>query len=231
MALIRVARLGRRARNRSTRDGIEISQRAVGRLIPRRRRPRSQSWRSFLDNHVRDLVSMDLLVVPTATFRILFVLVILSHERRRILHLGVTDSPTAAWTAQQVAEAFPWNEVPRYLIHDRDAIYPEEFRARVSRMGIAEVITAARSPWQNPYAERVIGSIRRELLDHVIVLNEAHLRRRLRAYKAYYHRSRTRLALCKDAPEPRVVEPPSAGGVHAVAEVGGLHHRYFRQAA
>lgn len=210
--------------------GIAVSQRTVGRLLPRRRRPRSQSWRTFLDNHVRDLVSMDFLVVPTATFRVLFVLVILSHERRRIAHLAVTDSPTAAWTAQRVAEAFPWNEVPRYLIRDRDSIYGDEFRARLRGMGIGEVITAARSPWQNPH-ERVIGSIRRELLDHVIVLNEAHLRRRLQAYASYYHRSRTHLALFKDTPEPRAVEPPTAGHVRAASEVGGLHHRYFRRAA
>jgi putative transposase len=162
---------------------------------------------------------------------VLFVLIILAHKRRRIVHFAVTDSPAAAWTAQQVAEAFPWGEAPRYLIRDRDAIYGSIFRERVKRMGMSEVITAARSPWQNAYAERVIGTIRRELLDHVIVLDERHLHRRLRAYVNYYHRSRTHLALDKDAPEPRAIEPVSIGPVHALAEVGGLHHRYLRRAA
>ena len=214
-----------------TKLGIEISQRTVGRLLPRRRRPRSQSWRAFLENHVRDLASMDFFVVPTATFRVLLVLIILAHKRRRIVHFAVTDSPTAAWTAQQVAEAFPWEQAPRYLIRDRDATYSIVFRERVKRMGIAEVITAARSPWQNPYVERVIGTIRREVLDHVIVLDQRHLHRRLRAYVDYYHRSRTHLSLDKDTPEPRSVEPASSGPIRAVAEVGGLHHRYFRRAA
>src|SRR5262245_35475657 len=165
--------------------GINISQRAVGRLMPRRMRPPSQSWRTFLENHVRDLIALDFFVVPTATFRILFVLIALAHHRRRVLHFAVTDSPTACWTAQQLVDAFPWGEVPRYLLRDRDSVYGAEFRNRVRGMGIAEVLTTARSPWQNPFAERVIGTIRRELLDHVIVLDEKHLRRRLTAYFSY----------------------------------------------
>src|SRR5262249_23302036 len=190
-----------------------------------------QSWRTFLENHVRDLIALDFFVVPTATFRILFVLIALAHHRRRVLHFAVTDSPTACWTAQQLVDAFPWGEVPRYLLRDRDSVYGAEFRNRVRGMGIAEVLTTARSPWQNPFAERVIGTIRRELLDHVIVLDEKHLRRRLTAYFSYYHRSRTHLALAKDAPEPRAIEAAVIGPVIEQPQVGGLHHRYCRRAA
>ena len=199
--------------------------------MPRRPKPPSQTWRTFLQNHVADLVSVDFFVVPTATFRVLYVFVVLLHHRRQVAHFNVTDSPTAAWTAQQIVEAFPDQEAPRYLLRDRDSIYGGEFRRRVQGIGIAEVLAAARSPWQNPFAERVIGTIRRELLDHVIVLNAGHLRRRLRSYLSYYHVSRTHLALEKDAPEPRAVEPPGHGQVVALPQVGGLHHRYVRRAA
>jgi transposase InsO family protein len=207
--------------------GLDISQRTVARLMPRRPKPPSQTWRTFLQNHLADLVSVDFFVVPTATFRVLYVFVVLLHRRRQVMHFNVTDSPTAAWTAQQIVEAFPDDSAPRYLLRDRDSIYGGEFRRR----GIGEVVTAPRSPWQNPYAERVIGTIRRELLDHVIVLNEEHLRRRLQSYLRYYHGSRTHLALEKDAPEPRAVEPPERGRVVALPHVGGLHHRYVRRAA
>ena len=142
-------------------------------------------------------------------------MVLLQH-RRKVVHFNVTDSPTAAWTAQQIVEAFPDDSSPRYLLRDRDGIYGDEFRRRMKGMGFAEVLTAPRSPWQNPFAERMIGTIRRELLDHVIVLNEGHLRRRLRAYLRYYHQSRTHLALAKDAPEPRGVEPPDHGRIVAL---------------
>jgi len=211
--------------------GFEISQRTVARLMPRRRKPPSQTWRTFLQNHVSDLVSIDFFVVPTATFRVLYVFLALLHHRRRVVHFNVTDSPTAAWTAQQIVEAFPHEEAPRFLLRDRDSIYGGKFRRRVQGLGIGEVLTAPRSPWQNPFAERLIGTIRRELLDHVIVINEGHLRRRLRNYLSYYHASRTHLALEKDAPEPRAVEPPAQGPVVALPQVGGLHHRYVRRAA
>jgi transposase InsO family protein len=211
--------------------GFEVSQRTVARLMPRRPKSPSQTWRTFLKNHLADLVSVDFFVVPTATFRVLYVFVVLLHHRRRVVHFNVTDSPTAAWTAQQIVEAFPDDSAPRYLLRDRDCIYGCEFRKRVKSMGIAEVLTAPRSPWQNPFAERVIGTIRRELLDHVIVLNEQHLRRRLRSYLRYYHGSRTHLALEKDAPEPRAVEPPEQGRIVALPQVSGLHHRYVRCAA
>ncbi len=199
--------------------------------MPRRPKPPSQTWRTFLQNHLADLVSVDFFVVPTATFRVLYVFVVVLHHRRRIAHFNVTDSSTAAWTAQQIVEAFPEDSAPRYLLRDRDSIYGAEFRRRVKGMGIAEVLTAPRSPWQNLFAERVIGTIRRELLDHVIFLNEERLRRRLQSYLRYYHGSRTHLALEKDAPEPRAVEPPEHGRVVALPLVGGLHHRYVRDAA
>ena len=155
----------------------------------------------------------------------------LLHHRRRVVHFNVTDSPTAAWTAQQVVEAFPHDSALRFLIRDRDGIFGGQFRQRVKAIGLAEVLITPHSPWQNPFAERVIGTIRRELLDHVIVLNERHLRRRLRNYLGYYHASRTHLALGKDAPEPRPIEPPERGDIVAVPQVGGLHHRYIRCAA
>jgi len=158
--------------------GLDISQRTVARLMPRRPKPPSQTWRTFLENHLADLVSVDFFVVPTATFRILYVFVVLLHHRRQVVHVNVSDSPTAAWTAQQIVEAFPDDSAPRYLLRDRDSIYGGEFRRRVKGMRIAEVLTAPRSPWQNPFAERVIGTIRRELFDHVIVLNEGHLHHR-----------------------------------------------------
>ncbi len=165
--------------------------------------------------------------MPTATFRVLFVFVVLSQERRRVLHFGVTEHPTEEWTMQQMREAFPWDAAPRYVLRDRDAIYGRDFAAMIRHMGIEEVLTAPRSPWQNPFVERLVGSIRRECLDHVIVWNERSLRRTLHNYFAYYQHS----ALGKDAPEPRAVEPPEQGRVVAIPQVGGLHHRYQRFAA
>ena len=161
----------------------------------------------------------------------LFVLVVLAHHRRRVLHFNVTEHPTAAWTAQQIVDTFPDDTAPAYLLRDRDAIYGDSFRQRMKGMRIQEVLTAARSPWQNPFAERLIGSIRRDCLDHVIVLSERHLRRILTRYFAYYHRTRTHLSLTKDAPVGRPVEPPPLGNVVPIREVGGLHHRYVRRAA
>jgi putative transposase len=211
--------------------GIEVSERTVSRLLRQRRRPPSQTWRTFLTNHVTSLVSMDFFTVPTLTGRVLFVLALLTHHRRRIVHLTITEHPTAAWTAQQVIDAFPDDTAPQWLLRDRDAIYGDVFRRRVAGMGIAEVITSPSSPWQNPYAERVIGSLRRECLDHVIILSQRHLRRLLARYVSYYHGARTHLSLEKDAPAPRRIQGPTEGRVVAFAEVGGLHHRYERRAA
>ena len=171
--------------------GFDISQRSVARLMPRRTKPPSQSWKTFLANHVADLASVDFLVVPTATFRILFVFVVLVQYRRRVVHWSVTENPTAAWTAQQIVEAFPEDSAPSYLLRDRDAIYGEVFQKRVKSLAIEQVLTSPRSPWQNPFAERLIGSIRRELLDHVIVLGERHLRPRLDGYATTTARART----------------------------------------
>jgi putative transposase len=211
--------------------GIEVSERTVSRLLQRRGRPPSQKWRTFLANHAATLVSMDFFTVPTLTGRVLFVFVLLAHHRRRVVHLAITDHPTAAWTAQQVIEAFPDDTAPRWLMRDRDAIYGDVFRRRVAGMGITEVISAPSSPGQNPYAERLIGSLRRECLDHVIILSPTHLRRVLARYLSYYHETRTHPSVEKDAPTPRRVQAFREGRVVAVAEVGGLHHRYERRAA
>jgi transposase InsO family protein len=211
--------------------GFDISQPTVARYMVRHRKPPSPTWRDFLNNHAKDLVSIDFFTVPTIRFRILFVFVVLAHARRRILHFNVTAHRTAAWTGRQIVEAFPWETAPSYLIRDRDGIYGDEFTRCVHSLGIKQVVTARRSPWQNGYVERVIGSIRRECTDHVIVFNENHLHRLLQSYIHYYHRSRTHLSLEKDAPEPRPVEPAENGQVVEFPEVGGLHHRYARRAA
>ncbi len=210
--------------------GIEVSQATVAKYMVRQRKSPSQTWRTFLNNHAKQLVSTDFFVVPTVTFRVLYVFIVLAHERRRLLHFNVTPHPTSEGTARQMAEAFPWETAPRYLLHDRDAIYGDSFRERVRGMGIKEVLTAPQSPWQNPYAERLVGSIRRECLDHIVILNERSLRRFLKSYFDYYLRSRTHLALGKDPPESRPAESPELGPIVELPEVGGLHHRYERRA-
>jgi len=177
------------------------------------------------------LVSIDFFTVPTARLRVLFVLVVLAHHRRRVVHFNVTEHPTANWTAQQVVDAFPDESAPSYLLRDRDQVFGRQFRHRMKGLGIEEVLTAPQSPWQNPFAERLIGSIRRECLNHVLVLGERHLRRILTRYLAYYHQARTHLALDKDARDLRPIELPAAGQIVQLPEVGGLHHRYVRPAA
>jgi putative transposase len=211
--------------------GIKISQATVGRWMPWRPKVPSPTWRSFLRNHLPDIAAIDMFVVATATFRLLYALIVLSLDRRRVVHFEVTQYPTQVWLSGQMTEAFPWDSAPRYLLRDRDKSYGPAFRHRVRAMGITEVITAPRSPWQNPYVERLIGSIRRECLDHVVILNERHLRRVLSSYFQYHHDSRTHLSLNKDCPRPRPIQPPSAGNIIAFPEVGGLHHRYERRAA
>jgi putative transposase len=178
-----------------------------------------------------DLVSADFFVVPTVTFRVLFVLVILARDPRRPVHFAVTANPTSEWTARQLVEAFPWDSAPRYLLRDRDGSYGKAFQEATDWMGIREVPTAAQSPWQNPYVERLIGSIRRECLDHVIVLDESSLRRVLNSYFEYYNHTPTHLSLDKDAPVPRSVQAPELGRIVELPQVGGLHHRYERRAA
>ena len=174
------------------------------------------------------MMAADFFVVPSATCRLLFVLIVLAHDRRRIVHVAVTNHPTAAWTAQQLRDAFPWDQAPRFLLHDRDHAFDG---VTATAIGMDEVLTAPRSPWQNAYVERFIGSVRRECLDHVIILNAIGLRRILHAYVEYYTTTRTHLALDKDAPRPRAIAPPPAGRVVAIPQVGGLHHRYERRAA
>ena len=211
--------------------GLEISQATVSKYLVRRRTPPSQTWRTFLDNHIGSLVSVDFFTVPTVLFKVLFVFVVLAHNRRRVVHVNVTDAPTARWTAQQLLEAFPWDTAPRYLLRDRDAMDGAVFSRQVHTLGIHEVKIAPRAPWQNPYVERLIGTLRRECLDHVVVLNATHLRRLMRDYLIYYHSARTHLSLDKDAPEPRAVERLDQGRIVETPMVGGLHHRYSRLAA
>jgi putative transposase len=211
--------------------GIHVAKSTVEKYRPRPSKPPSPTWKAFLNNHIEDIVTCDFFTVPTVTFRVLFVFIILAHELRRIMYFNITEHPSAQWTAQQIVEAFPWDTAPQYLLRDRDSIYGEVFQDRVGHMGIEEVKIAPRSPWQNPYCERVIGSIRRDALDYVIVLNECHLRHVLQSYIDYYHHWRTHRSLDMDAPEPRPVHPPELRAVKKLPEVGGLHHHYERQAA
>ena len=211
--------------------GFHASQPTVSRYMPQRPPDPDRRWRAFLHNHLHCTASIDFLVVPTLTFKILFVLVVLSHDRRTVVHFGVTANPTAARTAQQITEAFPWDDAPRFLIRDRHRTYGQTFRNRVRAMGTMAVPTAPRSPWQNGHVERIIGSIRRECLDHIVALDEHHLRRVLRSYCAYYNQVRTHLALKKDTPVPRRTGSTSGGRVVAIPQIGGLHHRYERLAA
>jgi putative transposase len=211
--------------------GFELSESTVTKYMVRPRRPTSQTWRTFLTNHAKTLVSADFFVVPTVFFRVLFVFVILSHDRRRPVHVAVTEYPTSEWVAHQLLEAFPWDSAPRYLLRDRDGSYGEKFSEAARWLGTQEVLTAPQSPWQNPYVERLIGSIRRECLDHVIVLNESGLRRILKSYFEYYECSRTHLSLGKDAPVERPIQPAGTGRIVSIPQVGGLHHRYERIAA
>ena len=210
--------------------GYAVAESTVAKYVCRQGKPPSQTWRTFLENHVPDIAAIDFFVVATASFRLLYCFIVLRHDRRRVIHFNATAHPTARWTAQQIVEAFPYDEAPRFLIRDRDGIYGKDFRLRVKHMSIEAVVISYRSPWQNPYCERVIGSIRRECLDHLIVLNEAHLRGILASYLEYYHQARTHLSLERNAPIPREVEPPQRGKVVAIPHLGGLHHRYTRAA-
>jgi len=210
--------------------GYEVAGLTVAKYM-RRPSPRpSSTWRTFLEAHIGDIVAIDFFVVPTLTFRLLFGFLILRHDRRELIQVTVTDHPTAAWTAQQLVESFPAETAPTYMLRDRDAIYGDLFARQVKGMGIREVLIAPRAPWQNPFAERVIGSIRRECLDHVLVVNERHLRRLLRSYLAYYNATRPHQALQNNSPHPRQVHPPARGRIVAIPQVGGLHHRYRRAA-
>ena len=209
--------------------GIEISERTVSRILRKLPGPPSQTWKTFLHNHVSQMVSIDFFTVPTIAMKVLFVFIVLEHRRRQVLHFNVTGHPSAAWTSQQIVEAFAEREVPRYLIRDHDGVYGHDVRLRIASLRIEEILTAPQSPWQNPYAERLIGSIRRDCLNHFVILNARHLKRTLASYFAYYHKSRTHLGLDKQCPLPRQVA--SVGRIVAIDQLGGLHHRYERVAA
>ncbi len=207
--------------------GIAIAQSTVSHYMLKRPRDPQQGWKTFLDNHAGEIAAIDMLSVPTLAFEMLYVLVVLGHGRRNILHIEVTDHPTAPWLAQQITEAFPWDSAPTYLLRDNDGAYGLVLRRRIRAMGIRDCPVAPHSPWQNGYVERVIGSIRRECLDHMIVFNAAHLRRLLKAYVEYYNNDRTHLGLDKDTPHPRAIE--TTGAIISRPILGGLHHRYSRK--
>ena len=209
--------------------GIEISERTVSRILRKLPRPPSQTWKTFLHNHLGQMVSIDFFTVPTIAMKVLFVFIVLEHRRRQVLYFNVTEHPTAAWTSQQIVEAFGEHETPRYLLRDRDGVYGNDVRLRIASLHIEEVLTAPQSPWQNPYAERLIGSIRRDCLNHFVILNARHLRRTLGSYFDYYHGSRTHLGLDKQCPFPRPAS--SIGKIVEIPQLGGLHHRYERIAA
>jgi len=206
--------------------GMEVAQSTVAKYMARSGRGRSQTWKTFLHNHTAGVDAMDFLIVPTVGFRLLFVLAILRHKRRRLISLRVTTNPMAEWIARQITDAFPWNEAPDYLIRDRDASYGHAVTKRLAAMGIRDHPIAPRSPWQNGHAERLIGSIRRECLDHAVVFGEGHLRRILAAYASYYNGFRTHLSLDKDSPAHRPIQ--RLGKVTAQPILGGLHHQYGR---
>jgi transposase InsO family protein len=205
--------------------GFEVVQSSVTKYMLRCGPP-SQGWCTFLRNHAPDIAAMDLFVVPTIGFDLLYVLVIVRLARRDLVWINVTTNPTAEWIARQITEAFPWNEAPRYLIRDRDCVYGAAVTRRLRAMGIRDKPIASGSPWQNGFAERLIGSIRRECVDHVIVLGEAHLRRILTKYAAYYNELRTHRSLGKDAPIHRAIQ--HVGRIASGPVLGGLHHHYCR---
>ena len=220
-----------RIRDELAKLGLEASTAMIRKYRPKCGRRPSQSWRTFLQNHAGVIAAMDFFVVPTVSFRLLYVLVVMTHERRKVIHFNITEAPTAEWTAQQVVNAFPYDTAPQYLLRDRDSIYGSVFVQRVEGMGIKQKLISPRSPWQNPYVERLVGSIRRECLDRVIVFNERQLRHVLESYFKYYHEVRPQRGLSHDSPIPRPVELPERGDVIEMPLLGGLHHHYLREAA
>ncbi len=206
--------------------GIEVAQSTVAKYMAKSGRGRSQTWKTFLHSHAAGIAAMDFLIVPTVGFKLLFVLVILKHQRRRLISLTVTTNPTAEWIAHQITDAFPWNEAPDYLVRDRDGSYGHAVTRHLAAMGIRDHPTAPRSPWQNGYAETLIGSIRRECLDHIVVFGDTHLRRILGAYAVYYNELRTHLSLGEDSPNRRPIQ--RLGHLAARPILGGLHHHYCR---
>jgi len=206
--------------------GFEVAQSTVSKYMAKRRGPPSQGWRTFLRNHADAIAAIDLCVVPTLTFERLFTFVVLGHGRRQLLWFAVTRNPTSEWLAQQIVEAFPWDTAPAYLLRDNDAAYGRVLPSRLRAMGIRDRPITPRSPWQNAYVERLIGTIRRDCLDHVLIFGEQHLRRVLALYAPYYNRTRTHLGLDKDTPLGREIQ--RGGTVTATPILFGLHHRYER---
>ena len=209
--------------------GIAISERTVSRIIRALRRPPTQTWKAFLHNHMCQTVSIDYFTLPTITMRVLFVFIVLEHGRRKVLHFNATEHPTAAWTSQQIREAFADRQPAHYAIRDRDGVYGNLVRECIASLGMEEVLTAPHSPWQNPYAERLVGTLRRECLNHFVIFNARHLRRTLALYFGYYHASRTHLGLAKQCPFAR--EILRTGRIVEIPQIGGLHHRYERLVA
>jgi len=206
--------------------GFEIAESTVSKYMIRRRGPPSQTWRTFLCNHAHAIAAIDLCVVPTLTFDCLFAFLVLGHGRRQLLWFAVTRHPTAEWLAQQIVEAFPWGTAPTYLVRDNDRAYGQAFTRRLRTMGIRDRPISPRSPWQNAYVERLIGTLRRECLDHVLIYGERHLRRILILYSLYYNETRTHLGLGKDTPLRRSVQ--RSGTIVTIPILSGLHHRYAR---
>ncbi len=219
-----------RIRDELAKLGLHASMATIRKYRPKSRHRPSQGWRTFLRNHAGAIAALDFFVVPTVTCRLLYVLIVLRHERRKVVHFNITEAPTAEWTAQQVINAFPYDSAPKYLLRDRDSIYGATFCRRVEGMGIRQKPIAPRSPWQSPYVERLIGSIRRECLDRMIIFHERQLDQALRSYVDYYHRIRPHRSLDQDSPVPRPVQSPDAGKIIVLPLLGGLHHHYLRQA-
>ena len=211
--------------------GFDLSQATVSSYMPKKEKRSGHTWLTFLHNHLKEMVSVDFFDVHTLTYSLLYVFVILSHDRRKIIHFNITKHPTDSWAAQQLIEAFAWKSPPRFLIRDRDSKFGQKFKARLRHLEIHDIQTAYRSPWQNGYVERVIGSIKRECLNHVIIMNETHLNNIMKSYIDYYHNSRTHLGLNKDSPIHRKVCPDEDGMIQSIPQVGGLHHRYKRFSA
>ena len=219
-----------RIRDELAKLGLQVSDSTIRKYRPIRPRSSSQSWRTFLHNQTKQIAAIDFFTVPTAMFRVLFVFIVLAHARRKVVHFAITEAPSAFWAGQQLVNAFPFETAPRFFLRDRDGIYSAEFVCRAASLGMEEKVIAPRSPWQNPYVERLIRSLRRDYLDHVIVFNERHLHRVIREYMDYYHRHRTHRALERDCPVPRPIEAADQGKIIELSLVGGLHHRYTRLA-
>ena len=211
--------------------GIDVSQSTVAKYMTKRRGRPTQNWKTFLDNHLGEIAAIDFLTVPTITFKTIYVFLVLSLDRRRVIHFNVTTHPTAEWTARQLIQAFPFDSAPKYLIRDRDGIYGKEVRKAIKILGMNEKVISARSPWQNGYCERMVGTTKRECLHHLIIFSEGHARRVLKEFFQYYHDDRTHLGLRKATPSERKIEGPELGPVMRRPAVNGLHSRYYRQAA